>query len=135
MKTSLNLYLYLVATALATGVTAPALAACWVISDLQGYSARAADNYAITKDGFSGKVFQVEIGLQGGSVSSSALACKPTSSHSLLCADLTTDKAEIENWIVDPGQGKVFHTKAISGYGGFDGANLFVGKIKELCNK
>lgn len=116
-------------------LSSPAIADCWVVSDMKGYSTRSAESYAVTADGFTGRAFQVEVDQEFGAVRPSNMRCRATSPHSLLCAELDGDRSTMETWSVDPVNGRAFHTKAISGFGPFDGANLFVGKITGRCEK
>ncbi len=39
----------------------------------------------------------------------------------------------LESWVVDEAAKRVIHTKTISGYGPFDGGNLFVGRLVGEC--
>lgn len=110
-----------------------AAADCWVVTDLRGYSARAAHGYALSSDAFSGQSFEVAINGASASVSSSNMKCHSTSERSLVCIDVRPGQSTIETWAIDPAAGKAFHTKAISGFGEFDGGNLFVGKVARRC--
>lgn len=126
----IRLYLY-VALLVASSTAA---AECWVISDLRGYSAREAESYRISTDGFSGKTFEININDKDASVAPSNISCMATSPLSALCVEQRQSKSTVETWVISPSTGKAFHTKSISGYGSFDGANLFVGKVSGKCN-
>ncbi len=110
-----------------------ALAKCWQATDFKGQSTRAAESYNTSSDGYSGKTFQVVINEDSGSISPSDLACKPTTSNSLICVAIEGQRMVVETWTVDEAAKKVVHTKAISGYGRYDGGNLFVGRLVDRC--
>ena len=124
-------YFVLAITALAC---AHASAACWKVAELSGSSARAADGFAIGSDGFSGQTFEVTITSNSGAVKPSNLSCRPATKNSLVCIDSKEGRLTVETWSVDESQKKLVHTKAISGYGTYDGGNLFVGKIVGACS-
>ncbi len=108
-------------------------ATCWKVTDIKGSSVRAAEDYEIANDGFSGRTFEINIKKSSGSVSPSNISCKPATETSLVCVDVSGDKLAIETWVVDESQKKLIHTKTISGYGAHDGGNLFIGKIIGRC--
>jgi hypothetical protein len=116
-------------------IPALAIADCWSVSDLKGYSVRDAEKYEISNDGFSGQAFELSINKNEGSVSPSNMKCRPTTARSLVCIDQKDGLSTIETWAVSPETGKAFHTKSINGYGRFDGANLFVGKLSQGCKR
>ncbi len=109
-------------------------AACWKVADLRGNSARAAESYSISADGFTGQTFEISITSKSGSVKPSDLKCQPASTNSLLCIEAAEGRLTVETWSIDASAKKVVHTKAVSGYGPFDGANLFVGKVVGTCS-
>ncbi|MBV2129022.1 hypothetical protein [Arsukibacterium indicum] len=108
-------------------------AGCWKIGEFSGYSARAGDKYEIKADGLTGRTFMLQIAAEASALVPSDLTCKQVSSTSLVCISSENHKGVVETWSVDPKNGLAFHTKSISGYGMFDGANLFVGKILGSC--
>lgn len=108
-------------------------AACWKVTDLKGSPARASDGFAIGSDGFSDQTFEITITGNSGAVKPSSLSCRPATKYSLVCIDTKDDRLTVETWSVDDSQKKLFHTKAISGYGPYDGGNLFVGRIVGPC--
>ena len=110
-----------------------AVAECWTVADLQGVSARAAEGYSVAKDGYSGQRFEVTILDQRSSVSPSDMQCRKLSKTSIVCLDSTGERSTVETWSVDPQTRTAFHTKARSGFGALDGANLFVGRIVGAC--
>lgn len=110
-------------------------ATCWKVAEIKGSSARAAEDYEISNDGFSGRTFEINIKKSSGSVSPSNISCKPATKTSLVCIDASGDKLALETWVLDESQNKLIHTKAISGYGAHDGGNLFIGKIIGLCSQ
>lgn len=85
-------------------------------------------------DAFSGTVFRVSLNKDSPSVSPSNLPCELISSTTLLCSEVRNEKVVVETWKVDADRKIVFHIKAISGYGKYDGGNLLVGRIKGACN-
>ena len=109
-------------------------AECWKIGELSGYSARASDGYEITKDGLTGKTFFLQVVGEASAVVPNDLSCREVSSTSLVCISTEKARSVVETWSVDPENGSAFHTKSVSGYSAFDGANLFVGKILGSCN-
>lgn len=109
-------------------------AACWKIADLRGHSTRAAEGYSISADGFSGQTFEISITSKSGSVKPSNLKCQPASANALLCVLAADETLTVETWAIDASAKKVVHTKARSGYGPLDGANLFVGKVVGTCS-
>ncbi|KAB7703783.1 hypothetical protein GBN26_00985 [Plesiomonas shigelloides] len=112
-----------------------ALAECYVVGDLKGYSTRENDDFKISSDGISSQKFIVEINGDKSSVSPNSMTCMQAGSHTLLCFDQTSEgQSTIETWAVYPTTGKAIHTKSINGYGPFNGGNLFVGSIKGQCS-
>ncbi len=111
-----------------------AVATCWKVADLRGHSTRAAESYSISADGFSGQTFEISITSKAGSVKPSNLKCQPASANALLCVNAAGETLTVETWAIDANAKTVVHTKARSGYGRLDGANLFVGKVIGTCS-
>lgn len=112
---------------------AAAVADCWVAGSLKGYSALSGEQYAITKDGISSADFQVRIEPSRSSVSPSNLPCNYLTPNSIVCGTVENNKSAMEVWAVDPAARKVTYTKALSGWGPFDGVRAFVGEIRGPC--
>lgn len=110
-------------------------AECWLVSGLNGLSARerGTGGYLLSKDGFSGRTFEINFDSQNSSVTPSNMKCQNTSSRSLLCIDVRDEKVTVETWVVNPALSEAFHTKSISGYGPYDGGNLYIGKVIGKC--
>ena len=111
-----------------------ASATCWRVTDLRGSSARASSGFTLGHDGFTGQTFEITINNDAGAVKPSNLDCRPATKNSLVCIDSKDDRLTVETWSIDESQRKLVHTKAISGYGSYDGGNLFIGKIIGTCN-
>lgn len=112
-----------------------ASAECFVVGDLKGYSTRAHEGYEISPDGISSGKFILELNGKSSSITPSDMKCDQVGSATLLCQDVRYEgETTIETWAVYPGPGKVLYTKSITGYGAFNGGNLFVGDIKGTCD-
>jgi hypothetical protein len=61
------------------------------------------------------------------------IRCEKLNAFSILCNGRRGDAISLETWSVDVSQSRAFHTKTISGYGSFDGGNLFIGRIVGRC--
>jgi len=110
-------------------------ALCFVVSDFEGYSARGAENFEIDSDAFSGQTFMVDFSPDDIGVTPSNLSCTEAGLFTLVCKDVRGGgKLSLETWVVYPDLGKALYTKTISGYGAYDGGNLFVGKIQGRCS-
>ena len=116
-----------------------AIASCWRVGEFAGFSARSDSSYRIEPDGFSSRVFLLTI---SDGVSSIRMAngqhfegirCEKLNAFSILCNGRRGDAISLETWSVDVSQSRAFHTKTISGYGSFDGGNLFIGRIVGRC--
>ncbi|PKH04775.1 hypothetical protein [Moritella sp. Urea-trap-13] len=112
-----------------------AQASCYVVGDLKGFSTRQIEGFEIEKDGISSQKFIVEFNGQESSVSPNNMNCFQTGSSTLICADVgSSGESTIETWAVYPDKNKAVYTKSINGFGGFNGANMFVGNIKGRCD-
>jgi hypothetical protein len=112
-----------------------ASAECYVVGDLKGYSTRAHEGYQISEDGISSGKFILELNGKSSSITPNNMKCDQVGSTTLLCQDIRADgETTIETWAVHPSAGKVLFTKSITGYGAFNGGNLFVGEIKGTCD-
>ena len=111
-----------------------ALADCWEISNLHGYTTRRADNYLMREDGFRGQIFELRINGKEAVVGPPDIKCEAISPMSALCFGNHSNKTTIETWVVSPSTGKAFFTQSISGQGINNGGVLFVGDIKGGCN-
>lgn len=111
-----------------------ASATCWKVTDLHGSSTRASSGFTLDRDGFTGQTFEITINSDTGAVKPSNLSCRPATKNSLVCIDSQDDRLTVETWSIDESQRKLVHTKAISGYGLYDGGNLFIGKIIGQCS-
>ena len=109
------------------------LAECWTVTNLQGVSTRAAEGQAISKDGYSGQRFEINILDAAGSVTPSDMKCRKTSKYSIVCIESGPEQATVETWAIDPQSKTVVHTKSRSGFGPLDGSNLFVGRVVGSC--
>lgn len=108
---------------------------CFVLGNLKGYSSRAHEGYEIYSDGISKRKFLLELKGESSSITPSDMICNQVGSTTLLCQDIRAEgETTIETLAVYPSTGKVIFTKSISGYGAFDGGNLFVGDIKGTCD-
>ena len=116
-----------------------AIASCWRVGDFAGYGARSDSSYRIEPDGFSNQTSLLTI---SGGISSIRMAngqsfegirCERLNSFSILCSGGRGDSISLETWSVDVTQSRAFHTKIINGYGTFDGARVFVGRIIGRC--
>ncbi|CAJ97172.1 hypothetical membrane associated protein [Cupriavidus necator H16] len=112
---------------------APAIAECWVAGGLKGYSALSGEQYALTKDGISSTDFQVRVEPSRSSVSPSNLPCNYLTPNSIVCGTVENGRSTMEVWAVDPTARKVTYTKAMSGWGPFDGVRAFVGELRDIC--
>jgi hypothetical protein len=111
-----------------------AFADCFVVANLKGQSARAADSFAINADGYSNQKFMVEIDKEKASITPSDMRCFMAGLNNVQCIDATdSGQVTIEVWSVFPDAKKVIHTKVNNGYGQHDGGNLFVGDIVGRC--
>ena len=109
-------------------------AECLLVSELRGQSVREeAEGYVFSNDGFSAQTFEVNFDSKNSSVTPSNMKCQRISDWSLLCTDIRDKQATVETWVVNPVLSKAFHTKSISGYGPYDGGNLFVGTVVGKC--
>lgn len=115
--------------------TCSAQADCYVIGDLKGYSTREGRNYEISEDAISNQKFIVEINGDNSMVTPNAMQCTQMGLSNLVCIDQEPGgKLSLETWSIYPAKGKAVYTKAIHGYGEFNGANLMIGNIKGSCN-
>ena len=111
-----------------------AYAQCFVVGDLKGHSARENENFEVIDDAISGQKFIIEINGENSSVTPNDMSCLEVSVNSLMCFSQASDKkSTVETWTVYPSNNKVVYTKAINGYGVFDGGKLLVGSVKGRC--
>ena len=120
--------------ALLLAASSSALAECWEISNLRGYTARRTQNYLIREDGFSGRTYELKINGTEAVVGPPDIKCEATSSMSALCVGEASNKGTVETWVISTSTGKAFYTQSIGGQGINNGAILFVGDITGNCN-
>ena len=109
-------------------------AECWIVENLTGYSAKAFEKYAITRDGLSGQKFKLTIAASSASIlPSNGLSCTKTTAVSAVCMATDGVQSTVESWSLDIGARKAYHVQTRSGYGPVNGATLFVGDIAGKC--
>jgi len=116
-----------------------AIASCWRVGEFAGFSARSDSSYRTEPDGFGARVFLLTVSDVASSIrmekgqSFEGIRCLKLNSFSILCIGGTDEAVSSETWSVDVSQSRAFHTKTISGYGPFDGGNLFIGRVLGRC--
>lgn len=114
-------------------------ATCWRIGEFAGQSARASSSFSIEADGFTGQTFQMTVHESSASLRTGAgqpfpgLSCNRLNATSVICVGTNGNAVSVETWVVDTKTSRAFHTKTMTGYGPFDGGNLFVGRVLGRC--
>ena len=114
-------------------------AACWRVGEFAGHSARASSSFNIEADGFTGQTFQMTVNESSASLRTGVgqpfpgISCNRLNATSVICVGGNGNAVSVETWVVDTNTSRAFHTKTMSGYGPFDGGNLFVGRVLGRC--
>ncbi|WP_087023537.1 hypothetical protein [Thaumasiovibrio subtropicus] len=119
---------------LLTLLSSSALANCYKVGDMAGYTVREQNDYALNTPSESKQVFEVTIDGKASGVSPSDIDCTLGGGNTLICFHVGEGgESVIETWALYPEQARALYTKTINGYGTYNGGTLFVGTILGQC--
>ena len=114
-----------------------ASAGCWVIGNLHGFGAYEYDQYNFKKDGYTGKVFVVNIDKNAPSVTDSSMTYSVISPTSMVGTYATDLGLTIQTWQISTDKTKAFMTlnRTNTNYVSQDAVSSFVGDVKAKCDR
>lgn len=108
-------------------------AKCFSVGELSGVVVGKATAFQPDKDGFKNKVFQIYV---NGALSIAPdwdTPCQETAENAVMCASTKDGARSVEFWMIDEPSGRVLFSRMRSGYGPYDGASTFTGKLLGAC--
>ncbi|MBZ7505940.1 hypothetical protein [Klebsiella michiganensis] len=118
-------------------IAAPSVnAGCWVIGNLHGAGAYEYDHYNFKGDGYSGKVFVVNIDKNSPSVTDSLMTYSVISPTSMVGTYVTDLGLTIQTWQISTDKTKAFMTLNRTNTNNIaqDAVSSFVGDVKAKCD-
>lgn len=112
-------------------------AGCWVIGNLQGFGANEYNQYAFKKDGYTGKMFVVNIDKKSPSVTDSSMTYTVISPTSMVGTYATDLGLTIQTWQISTDKTKALMTinRTNSNDVSQDAVSSFVGDVKARCDQ
>lgn len=108
-------------------------AKCFTVGQLSGVASHRGDAFKVDADGFSKQTFQVLINGKMSIAPDWDTPCNETAPNMVMCAKSESGATTVELWAVDEATKSVLFTRIRSGFGVFDGATLFAGKVLGMC--
>lgn len=107
---------------------------CWITDGYQGHGAKAYENFKVNPDGMTSTKYVIVVDGDKSKVLDNPISFIQVSANSILGLDIVKGKSVVETWSVFPSEKKAIYTKTVNGYGVYDGAAMFVGKVVGSCN-
>lgn len=119
----------------------PATADCWVVTNLHGYGAMAADHWVFAKDKITNGVFQVSndgkssnVVAVGQSLQGTGIQYFPVNETSLVGVYSDSDLTTVETWSITNDK-KVLYTKVINSLdNSWSASRSMIGDVVGHCN-
>ncbi|MEX3021812.1 hypothetical protein AB4K05_19705 [Kluyvera sp. STS39-E] len=117
-------------------VAASANAGCWVVGNLSGVGSQQYNQYDFKKDGFTGKVFVLNIDKKAPSVTDSIMTYTVVSPTAMIGTYNTDLGLTIQTWQISTDGTKAYMTinRTNSNNVSQDAVSAFVGDIKAKCD-
>lgn len=111
-------------------------AGCWVIGNLHGFGANEYNQYDFKKDGYTGRVFVVNIDKKAPSVTDSSMTYTVISPTSMVGAYATDLGLTLQTWQISTDKTKALMTinRTNSNDISQDAVSSFVGDVKAQCD-
>lgn len=106
---------------------------CFTVGQLSGVASHRGDSFKVGGDGFAKQTFQVLVNGKMSIAPEWDTPCSETAPNTVMCAKSEGGSTTVEMWAVDEATKAVLFTRIRSGFGVFDGAMLFAGKVLGTC--
>ncbi|HGY1113496.1 hypothetical protein AB7340_21030 [Providencia alcalifaciens] len=115
-------------------------AQCWVVTNLNGYSAFEQSDYLYEKNGMAKSVFQIninkdkaELKMVNNELGGGGLEYMPISTSSMIGFYVNGDTSTIETWSITD-QNKVLYSKVVNNHKLVTGTTSLVGDVVGTCS-
>ncbi|EMH6402754.1 hypothetical protein RYG28_001137 [Providencia rettgeri] len=115
-------------------------AQCWVVTNLNGYSAFEQSDYLYEKNGMAKSVFQININkdkadlkMVNNELGGGGLEYMPISTSSMIGFYVNGDTSTIETWSITD-QNKVLYSKVVNNHKLVTGTTSLVGDVVGTCS-
>lgn len=106
---------------------------CFTVGQLSGVASHRGDAFKVAGDGFAKQTFQILINGKMSIAPEWDTPCSETAPNTVMCAKSEGGSTTVEMWAVDEATKAVLFTRVRSGFGVFDGAMLFAGRVLSAC--
>lgn len=106
---------------------------CFSVGQLSGVASHRGNAFKVDGDGFAKQTFQVLVNGKMSIAPEWDTPCNETAPSTVICAKNEGGATTVELWAVDETTKSVLFTRIRSGFGIFDGAMLFSGRVLGTC--